>query len=225
MKLEITIPTSLSEIKLSQYLKFLAIAEQNEESDFLHHKMIQIFCNVELKYINQFKRTQLIEIVNSINSLFENVPEFKNRFELNGVEYGFIPNLEDITQGEYIDLDNYLPVNSDMNKAMAVMFRPIKQRFKDKYIIEDYAGSSLYAEKMLDAPLDVVLGARVFFYHLGNELLKSTLTYLEEKVPKTILANKPNLGKDGDGIALSMLSLKGMLEDLMKLPDFRLINV
>lgn len=225
MKLEITIPTSLSEIKLSQYLKFLAIAEQNEESDFLHHKMIQIFCNVELKYIDQFKRTQLIEIVNSINSLFEKVPEFKNRFELNGVEYGFIPNLEDITQGEYIDLDNYLPVNSDMNKAMAVMFRPIKQRFKDKYIIEDYAGSSLYAEKMLDAPLDVVLGARVFFYHLGNELLKSTLTYLEEKVPKTILANKPNLGKDGDGIALSMLSLKGMLEDLMKLPDFRLINV
>lgn len=225
MKLEITIPTSLSEIKLSQYLKFLAIAEQNEESDFLHHKMIQIFCNVELKYIDQFKRTQLIEIVNSINSLFEKVPEFKNRFELNGVEFGFIPNLEDITQGEYIDLDNYLPVNSDMNKAMAVMFRPIKQRFKDKYIIEDYAGSSLYAEKMLDAPLDVVLGARVFFYHLGNELLKSTLTYLEEKVPKTILANKPNLGKDGDGIALSMLSLKGMLEDLMKLPDFRLINV
>jgi hypothetical protein len=225
MKLEITIPTSLNEIKLSQYLKFLAIAEQNEESDFLHHKMIQIFCNVELKYIDQFKRTQLIEIVNSINSLFENVPEFKNRFELNGVEYGFIPNLEDITQGEYIDLDNYLPVNSDMNKAMAVMFRPIKQRFKDKYIIEDYAGSSLYAEKMLDAPLDVVLGARVFFYHLGNELLKSTLNYLEEKVPKTILANKPNLGKDGDGIALSMLSLKGMLEDLMKLPDFRLINV
>jgi len=224
MKLEITIPTSLSEIKLSQYLKFLAIAEQNEESDFLHHKMIQIFCNVELKYIDQFKRTQLIEIVNSINSLFEKVPEFKNRFELNGVEFGFIPNLEDITQGEYIDLDNYLPVNSDMNKAMAVMFRPIKQRFKDKYIIEDYAGSSLYAEKMLDAPLDVVLGARVFFYHLGNELLKSTLNYLEEKVPKTILANKPNLGKDGDGIALSMLSLKGMLEDLMKLPDFRLIN-
>ena len=225
MKLEIIIPTSLSEIKLSQYLKFLSIAEQNEESDFLHHKMIQIFCNVELKYIDQFKRTQILEIVNSINSLFEKIPDFKNRFELNGVEYGFIPNLEDITQGEYIDLDNYLPNNSDMNKAMAVMYRPIKQKFKEKYIIEDYVGSDLYSEKMLDAPLDVVLPARVFFYHLGNELLKSTLTYLEEKEPKMILANKLNLEKDGDGIVLSMLSLKGMLEDLTKLPDFRLINV
>ena len=225
MKLEIIIPTSLSEIKLSQYLKFLSIAEQNEESDFLHHKMIQIFCNVELKYIDQFKRTQIIEIVNSINSLFEKLPDFKNKFTLNGIEYGFIPNIEEITQGEYIDLDNYLANNSDMNKAMAVMFRPIKQKFKEKYIIEDYLGSDLYSEKMLDAPLDVVLPARVFFYHLGNELLKSTLTYLEEKEPKMILANKLNLEKDGDGIVLSMLSLKGMLEDLMKLPDFRLINV
>lgn len=224
MKLEIVIPTSLSEIKLGQYLKFLSIVEQNEESDFIYDKMIQIFCNVELKYVNQFKRKQVIEIVNTINSLFDKIPDFKNRFELDGVEYGFIPNLEDISQGEYIDLDNYLPVNSDMHKAMAIMFRPIKYKLKEKYTIEDYRGSSVYAEKMLDAPLDVVLASRVFFYHLGNELLKSTLTYLEENLPKTTLASKLNLDKDGDGIALSMLSLKGMLEDLMKLPSFRLIN-
>lgn len=224
MKLEIVIPTSLSEIKLGQYLKFLSIVEQNEESDFIYDKMIQIFCNVELKYVNQFKRKQVIEIVNTINSLFDKIPDFKNRFELDGVEYGFIPNLEDISQGEYIDLDNYLPVNSDMHKAMAIMFRPIKYKLKEKYTIEDYRGSDVYSEKMLDAPLDVVLASRVFFYHLGNELLKSTLTYLEENLPKTTLANKLNLDKDGDGIALSMLSLKGMLEDLMKLPSFRLIN-
>lgn len=224
MKLEIVIPTSLSEIKLGQYLKFLSIVEQNEESDFIYDKMIQIFCNVELKYVNQFKRKQVIEIVNTINSLFDKIPDFKNRFELDGVEYGFIPNLEDISQGEYIDLDNYLPVNSDMHKAMAIMFRPIKYKLKEKYTIEDYRGSDVYSEKMLDAPLDVVLASRVFFYHLGNELLKSTLTYLEENLPKTTLANKLNLDKDGNGIALSMLSLKGMLEDLMKLPSFRLIN-
>lgn len=224
MKLHIVVPTSLSEIKLSQYLKFLKVIEENEDSDFLYDKMVQIFCNVELKYVSQFKRKQVVEIVNTINSLFDKVPNFINRFELNGVEYGFIPNLEDISQGEYIDLDNYLPVQEDMHRAMAVMFRPIKQKLKDRYYIEDYAGSDVYAEKMLDAPLDVVLASRVFFYHLGNELLKSTLIYLEENLAKTNLANKLNLGNDGDGIALSMLSLKGMLEDLMKLPSFRLIN-
>jgi len=57
MKLAITIPTDLSEIKLSQYQKFLNISEQNEESDFVHHKMIEIFCNVNLKYVSQLAST------------------------------------------------------------------------------------------------------------------------------------------------------------------------
>ena len=43
MKLELTIPTDLSEIKLAQYQKFLKIAEQSGESEFLHQKMVQYF--------------------------------------------------------------------------------------------------------------------------------------------------------------------------------------
>jgi hypothetical protein len=78
---------------------------------------------------------------------------------------------------------------------------------------------------MKHAPLDVVLGATVFFYHLGNELLKSTLTYLEENPQMKDLMNKHNLENDGDGIHLSMLSLKETLEDSMKLPNFPYENV
>jgi hypothetical protein len=77
---------------------------------------------------------------------------------------------------------------------------------------------------MKHAPLDVVLGAMVFFYHLGTELLKSTLTYLEGNPKIMDIVNKHNLGKDGDGIALSMLSLKEMLDDLMKYQNFPYIN-
>ena len=225
MKLEIVIPTSLSEIKLGQYIKFLSIVEQNEASDFLQDKMIQIFCNVELKYISQFKRKQIIDIVSIINNLFGTIPALKNRFTLNGIEYGFIPNLDEISQGEYIDLENYFNEPKDLNKAMAVMFRPIVTELKDKYTIEPYEGSIVYAEKMLDAPLDVVLSARVFFYHLGNELLKSTLTYLEEKPQIQTILNKHNLDNDGDGTLQSMHLHKEMLEDLMRCPDFRFFNV
>lgn len=224
MKLEIVVPTDLSEITLGQYIKFLSIAEQNEESEFLQDKMIQIFCNVELKYIAQFKRKQIIEIVNTINKLFESIPPFKNRFFMDGVEYGFIPNLDEISQGEYMDLDNYIFENKELNKAMAVMFRPIKTKLKEKYIIEPYLGSDIYSEKMLQAPLDVVLASRVFFYHLGKELLKSTLTYLEENNLSQITQNKHNLVEDGGGIHQFTLLLKEMSDDLMKFPDFRLIN-
>jgi hypothetical protein len=225
MKLAITIPTDLSEIKLSQYIKFMNIAEQNEESDFLHHKMIEIFCNVELKYVSQFKRKQIVEIVTTINKLFEKIPPFKNRFTLNGTEYGFIPNLDDISQGEYMDLDNYITDWKDLHRSMAVMYRPITIKLKDKYTIESYEGSNFYAEKMLDAPLDVVLASRVFFYHLGNELLKSTLTYLEENPQIQTILNKHNSENGGAGIHQFTHWLKEMSDDLMKSPDFRLINV
>jgi hypothetical protein len=225
MKLAITIPTDLSEIKLSQYIKFMNIAEQNEESDFLHHKMIEIFCNVELKYVSQFKRKQIVEIVTTINKLFEKIPPFKNRFTLNGTEYGFIPNLDDISQGEYMDLDNYITDWKDLHRSMAVMYRPITMKLKDKYTIESYEGTNFYAEKMLDAPLDVVLASRVFFYHLGNELLKSTLTYLEENPQIQTILNKHNSENGGAGIHQFTHWLKEMSDDLMKSPDFRLINV
>ena len=225
MKLAITIPTDLSEIKLSQYQKFLNIVEQNEESDFLHHKMIEIFCNVELKYVSQFKHKQIIQIVTTINNLFDKIPPFKNKFTLNGIEYGFIPNLDDISQGEYMDLDNYIVDIANLHRSMAVMFRPIKTKLKDKYIIEPYEGSDVYAEKMLDAPLDVVLASRVFFYHLGRELLKSTLIYLEGNPQIQSILTQHNSENDGAGTHPFMHLLKEMSGDLMKSPNFRLINV
>lgn len=225
MKLAITIPTDLSEITLGQYQKFLKISDQNEESEFIHHKMIEIFCNVELKYVTQFKRKQIVQIVTTINSLFEKIPPFKNKFTLNGTEYGFIPNLDDISQGEYMDLDNYIVDIADLHRAMAVMYRPIKSKSKEKYSIEPYEGSDVYADKMLDAPLNIVLSARVFFYHLGNELLKSTLIYLEENPQMQLLMSKQTSENDGDGTPVFMRLLKEMSGDLMKSPDFRLINV
>ena len=225
MKLAITIPTDLSEIKLSQYQKFLNIVEQNEESDFLHHKMIEIFCNVELKYVSQFKHKQIIQIVTTINNLFDKIPPFKNKFTLNGIDYGFIPNLDDISQGEYMDLDNYIVDIANLHRSMAVMFRPIKTKLKDKYIIEPYEGSDMYAEKMLDAPLDVVLASRVFFYHLGRELLKSTLIYLEGNPQIQSILTQHNSENDGVGTHPFMHLLKEMSGDLMKSPNFRLINV
>jgi hypothetical protein len=225
MKLELNIPTHLSEIKLAQYQKFLKIAEQNEESEFLHQKMVQYFCGVDLRDIANIKHKQVMEITASISEMFKVSHKLIPRFKMGGVEFGIIPNLDEMTQGEYMDLDTYITDWQEMHKAMAVLFRPIKNKVADKYSIEEYNGSITYSEVMRHAPLDVVLGATVFFYHLGNELLKSTLTYLEENPQMKVLMNKHNLENDGDGIHLSMLSLKETLEDLTKLPNFPYENV
>ena len=46
MKIKVNIPTSLGDIKLSQYKKFLKIQENNDDENFLQAKMIEIFCNL-----------------------------------------------------------------------------------------------------------------------------------------------------------------------------------
>lgn len=220
MKLEITIPTDLSEIKLSQYQKFIKIAKNNEDSEFLRQKMVQIFCNIDLKDVATIKYKQVVEITNNLFILFSKKYELTKKFYLDGKEFGFIPNLDEISTGEYIDLETYIVDWENINKVMAILYRPIKNKQGEKYIIEDYEGSDKYSEIMKEVSLDIVLGAYVFFCLLGNELLKSTISYLEENPQVMSLVSKHNLDKDGDGIVHYMHSLKEMSEDLMKLPEF-----
>lgn len=221
MKIELTIPTTLNDIKLAQYQKFLSIAKDNEESEFLQQKMVQIFCGIDLKDVAQIRYKDVAEITTNINNLFTKENKLIQRFKMGGVEFGFIPNLDEMSTGEYMDLDNYITNWDTMHNAMAVLYRPITNKIGDKYQIEEYKGSITYADVMRHAPLDVVLGAMVFFYNLGNDLLKSTIDYLENNKEVQNILNKHNLENVGDGIQVSMLLLKETLEDLMKFPSFQ----
>jgi hypothetical protein len=227
MKLEISIPTELKEIKLAQYQAFLKIAKDNEDEEFLNQKMVQTFCNIDLKDVAEIRFKDVLEITAALGKMF-NVQShrFINRFNLGGVEFGFIPDLEDMTFGEYTDLDTYIGDWDNMHKAMAVLFRPItKKGLNNTYEIEKYNGSITYSDVMKHAPLDVVFGANVFFYNLGNELLKSSMTYLENNQEIQTFLHQHNSVNDGGGIVQSMLLLKETLQDLIQLPSYQLTNV
>ena len=225
MKIELTIPTSLNDIKLVQYQKFLSIAKDNEEGEFLQQKMVQLFCGIDLKDVAQIRYKDVAEITANINNLFTKENVFIQRFKMGGVEFGFIPNLDEMSTGEYMDLDTYITDWDTMHNAMAVLYRPITNKLGNKYQIEEYKGSITYADVMRHAPLDVVLGAMVFFYNLGNDLLKSTINYLENNQEVQNTLNKHNLENVGDGMQVSMLLLKETLEDLMKFPSYQLHKV
>ena len=227
MKLELVIPTSLSEIPLKHYQKFLSIAKNTNDEVFLAEKMIQCFCGIELKDIVKipFKEIEALSI--HFNNLFQEKTEFKNRFTLAGQEFGFIPNLENISWGEYIDLEANLNDLSTFHKALAVMYRPITEKHGDKYLIEDYISSVTYAEVMEFLPLDIALSAKVFFWTLESELLMATLSYLESQMTKnetiqTTLVKELNLENSGVGISQYMQSLKETSQSLMKLPSLDL---
>lgn len=227
MKLEISIPTELKEIKLAQYQAFLKIVKDNTDEEFLHQKMVQTFCGIDLKDVAEIRYKEVVEITESLGKMF-NVQNHKfiNRFKLGSVEFGFIPNLDDMTFGEYTDLDTYITDWEQMHKAMAVLYRPIKKNgLNGTYEIEKYNGSITYSDVMKHAPLNVVFGANVFFYNLGNDLLSSTMTYLENNQEVQNILQQHNLEQGGDGILQSMLLVKETLQGLIELPNYQLSNV
>ena len=105
MKIEINVPTSLSEVTLGQYQKFLKIAEDNPEGNFLNAKMIEIFCGIPLSDSYKLKMSSVTAIIDILNELLSQTPKRVEQFTMNGVQYGFIPDLDEMSLGEYVDLD------------------------------------------------------------------------------------------------------------------------
>ena len=216
MKIQIQVPTSLSEITLEQYQRFNKInTEENQDTNFLMHKTVEIFCGLELKDIAKIKMQSVKSVLKDIDNIFAEKPDIIPTFKLRGKEYGFIPKLDDISLGEYIDLDDSFTDWDVMHKAMAVLYRPITMRKGDKYLIEEYNGTD-DAEIMKQMRLNVVMGAMVFFYNLNNELLQTILNYLNREVPNQMnTLQLQTLERNGVGINQSMDLLKEMLPNLM----------
>jgi hypothetical protein len=220
MKLDIYIPEELSDITLGQYQKFAKInTGENDNTSFLLHKMVEIFCNIDLKDIAKIKYTYVNNIVSEINKMFDVKTSLIPIFKMGGIDYGFMPKLDDITLGEYIDLDNTLGDWETMHKAMSVLYRPVKFQKGHRYQIEDYTGME-NAERMKNIPLDVVMGSLVFFWTLKNELLKNTLKYLSKEMTENLTTQQQaTLVENGDGINLSTDWLKEILLDLKTLQN------
>jgi len=226
MKVEIQIPSDASEITLQKYQKFVGLKSDADNDEFIAHKLISIFCGIELKNVRFMKATDVMSIVDTLTTFFNQKHPFINRFELGGKEFGFIPNLENITMDEFVQLDVFTPDWSKMHKAMAVMFRPITKTNKQLYEIEEYNSEITYEEVMLHAPLSVVFGAMVFFWTLKSDLLSSTLNFLEKEMKLLTNTTKSNnLTQDGAGITLSINSVKATLEDLKRLENYTFLNV
>tara|TARA_Y100001973_G_C5186642_1_gene328271 strand:- start:489 stop:1148 length:660 start_codon:yes stop_codon:yes gene_type:complete len=199
MKLNIAVPESLEEITLDQYQKFVKIdIEENQNTNFLMHKTVEIFCNLDLKDLVSIKMIHIKNILNTLNKIFEKKNNLIPTFNLNNVEYGFIPALDDMTLGEYIDLDDNMTDWDKMHKAMAVLYRPIVYKKNERYKIEDYTGKE-NTEIFKQMPLNIVMGAMVFFYNLNSELLEITLNYLKAEVAKDNTEVMKILEKSGDG--------------------------
>lgn len=202
--MKITVPSTLAEITLSKYQTYLKEFEksksQKNQETYLAVKIIEIFCEVSEEKVRMIKEDDANKIVNIILELLSKEPELTQAFQLEGITFGWVPRLDDLSFGEFLDLNNNIDSFENIVTAMGVLYRPVTEYTKDgKYRVEEYKGDK-YHELLKEMPLSAVLGATVFFWNLGMDLVKSTHKSLEHQLNKMSSAQRANLPKNGDGL-------------------------
>ena len=175
MKLKLNVPQSLADITLAEYKQYDTIVNTNAENEnserFVNLKMLEIFCGITFEQARAIQLNDYNELLVHLYEVLQEQPKLVQRFKMGEVEFGFVPNLEEMTFGEYIDLDTYIHDMQQMEKAMAVLYRPIKTSHKDKYTIHEYQGDLLHNE-MLNMPMSAVVSSIVFFLSFRDRIVE-----------------------------------------------------
>tara|TARA_R110000796_G_scaffold11090_2_gene37103 strand:+ start:707 stop:1345 length:639 start_codon:yes stop_codon:yes gene_type:complete len=202
MELKVTVPNRMEEITLEQYQRFLKeCSDEETQEDIIALKMLEIFCGVPPAETYTYRMSDVYNICDQINKALNEKPPLISRWKFKDIELGFIPKLDDMTFGEYVDLDTYIVDWEQMHKAMSVLYRPVKQQFKGSYEIEKYNGDS-YWELMKKMPLSLVMGCMLFFWNLENDLVE-VMKNSSNPVQKQIYQERLTSMLNTDGITLS----------------------
>jgi hypothetical protein len=195
MKLTITYPESWAEITLPQYLEYYKFVKPYEGTDEFGHKSLQSaalhFCKVPAEYLYKLPEKTFDKVAKCLQDLFIDVDKHPlvKEFAVDETKYGFLPEIDNMTYGEYLDLVSYTSSKemwSYMPIIMSILYRPITQRVGKLYTIEAYNGTKDERIELFKHVLtmDVVFGATAFFLNLQRDLRTGILTYMVETLKK-----------------------------------------
>jgi len=150
---------------------------------------IAALSDIPKKLIKELSLSDVVAIMDKVGELqAKQDTSLKRLIEINGIEYGFHPDLSEITLGEYADIEQFIKsgIDKQLPELMAVLYRPIKEKKNDIYIVEPYNGDiRLRSEEMKQRSAEQVQSALVFFYTLGKVLSEILPLYLMERLKET----------------------------------------
>jgi hypothetical protein len=155
------------ELTIKNYMLLSTLIEEYKNEKELEKQILKHF-NMMDKSVLESK----VFINSLLNDLNKQDYEHKLTFEFKGVKYGFIPNLNEITTAEWVDLESYQNTSENIHRVMAILYRPITKKKGDFYSIEKYSGTEKLSQIFMDLPVSYWKGAMFFFYNLSKELLK-----------------------------------------------------
>jgi hypothetical protein len=206
---EYTIPSKWSQVTISSYQKFMLNYDDKQDDYTKTLNTISAFIGVPFAELEKCKKSDIDKVDEVLAKLLQDKTneELNLVFIINDKEYGFHPNLQELTFAEFVDLDNYLkePIKN-LHLVMSVLYREIVKKKNNKYTIVDYdstrciKNAELFKENLSVATTQ---GASSFFLIIGKELQKSLLlssNKQQKKMKKTYKQKKSNLATNGVGI-------------------------
>ena len=192
-----------SEVSLEKWLKLIDFHNGSKSSEA--EETIAALSDIPKKLIKQLELKDVAVIMSKIAELQQKQDSsLKRIIEVEGKEYGFHPDLDSITLGEYADIETFIKndIEKHLPELMAILYRPITERGENGvYTIQAYDGNiRIRAEQMKKMSAEQVQSALVFFYHLGNVLLTTLPSYLMERLKEMKMQLQQNPSqKNGDG--------------------------
>ena len=186
-KVSIEIPTTWNDISIKMYNKFERLKKRRSklEEDEFNIQVICIICDIERKMLERMEVKDINKIAKELRFLMSSQPntdDLQKKVDWNGKKYGFIPNLSEITMGEYIDIEEYCKeAHKNIHKIMSILYRPIKKENSTRYNIESYSPSEEIEESFLEFPILPSMSALSFFFRLGRKLPIASVRYLRQE--------------------------------------------
>ena len=193
-----------SEVTLEKWLKLIDFHNGSKSSEAT--ETIAALSDIPKKLIKQLELKDVAVIMGRVAELQQKQnSSLKKIIELEGKEYGFHPDLDSITLGEYADIETFIKndIEKHLPELMAILYRPITERGENGvYTIQAYDGNiRIRAEQMKKMSAEQVQSALVFFYHLGNVLLTTLPSYLMDRLKEMKMQSQQKaLQKNGDGL-------------------------
>ena len=168
--------------------KWVKLSSEKESTTKEAEETIAALSDIPKKLINKLSIKDVAVIMSKVAELqAKQDTKLKRIIEVEGKEYGFHPDLDSITLGEYADLETFIKngVEEHLPEVMAVLYRPIVEKKNKIYTIEAYDGNiSIRAEEMKKMSAEQVESALRFFFVFVNELAEILPSYLMEKLTK-----------------------------------------
>ena len=183
-KKEYKLISSWTEVTLEKWLKLVSFKTGTKTKEA--RETIAALSDIPKNVIDQLELKDVALIMEKVSDLQKDEDSsLKRVIEIDGKRYGFHPDLNSITLGEYADIENFIKndIEKNLHELMAVLYRPIvEETSSGVYTIEAYDGDiTIRTEKMKKMAIEQVQSALVFFYHFAQVLLMILQSFLIRK--------------------------------------------